>query len=79
MVNGSINFFTDGTKVEIEESRLLGKVLKSLQVDELDIKKLVDGTSNVTYEELKIIFEDMSEQTSHLSTDLEKKLRARKQ
>ena len=74
---------TDGTKIEDEESNLLGIILQKmtlLQVDELDlnIKELLSGTSNLTYEELQIIL-GRTTQTSYLSTDLDQKLRARKQ
>ena len=77
-----IIFFTDGTQIETEESKILGKILPkltSLQVDglDLDIEKLIEGTSTVTYEELQIVL-GRSAQTLYLSTDLEKKLRERK-
>ncbi len=50
-----------------------------LQSDELDliIQKLVDRTSDLTYEELQIIL-GQTAQTSYLSTGLEQMLRARK-
>ncbi len=74
---------TDGTKIEDEESNLLGMILQkvtSLHDDELDlnIKELLSGTSNLTYEELQIIL-GRTTQTLYLSTDLDQKLRARKQ
>ncbi len=77
-----IIFFTDGTQIETEESKILGKILPkltSLQVDglDLDIEKLIEGTSTVTYEELQIVL-GRSAQTLYLSTDLEKKLRESK-
>ncbi|XP_064387520.1 uncharacterized protein LOC135335853 isoform X4 [Halichondria panicea] len=71
----------DGTQIEIEECKILGKILPkltSLQVDglDLDIEKLIGGTSTVTYEELQIVL-SRSAQTLYLSTDLEQKLRER--
>ena len=74
---------TDGTKIEDKESNLLGIILQKVTpplVDEpdLNITELLSGTSNLTYEELQIVL-GRSSQTSYLSTDLEQKLRARKQ
>ncbi len=74
---------TDGTKIEAEESNLLGIILQKvtpLQDEELDlnIKELLSGTSNLTYEELQIVLGGSS-QTSYLSTNLEQKLQTRKQ
>ncbi|XP_064388252.1 uncharacterized protein LOC135336416 isoform X2 [Halichondria panicea] len=71
----------DGTKIEDEESKLLGIILQkvtSLQDGELDlnITELLSGTSNLTYEELQIVL-DRTTQTSYLSTDLEQKLTTR--
>ncbi len=74
---------TDGTKIEADESNLLGMILQKvtpLQDKELDlnIKELLSGTSNLTYEELQIVLGG-SAQTSYLSTNLEQKLQTRKQ
>ncbi len=68
-----IFLYTDGTKIGIKESKLLGTILTSLpnDDDELDI-------GNKTYEELQIIL-GQTPKTSYLSTGLEQRLRARKQ
>ncbi|XP_064392221.1 uncharacterized protein LOC135339913 isoform X4 [Halichondria panicea] len=71
----------DGTKIEVEESNLLGIILQnltSLQDDELDlnIKELLSGTSNLTYEELQIVL-GQTTHTSYLSTGLKQKLKTR--
>ncbi|XP_064407136.1 uncharacterized protein LOC135351980 isoform X2 [Halichondria panicea] len=71
----SARLTVDGTKIEAEESKLLHTILTSMQIDKLDIE-LDSGTSNVTYEELQIIF-GQTLQTSYLSTDLQQRLTAR--
>ncbi len=77
-----VNYFhTDGTKIEAEESNLLGIILQKvtpLQDEEMDlnIKELLSGTSNLTYEELQIV---LGGSASYLSTNLEQKLQTRKQ
>ncbi|XP_064407131.1 uncharacterized protein LOC135351978 isoform X3 [Halichondria panicea] len=71
----SARLTVDGTKIEVEESKLLHTILTSMQIDKLGIE-LDSGTSNVTYEELQIIF-GQTLQTSYLSTDLQQRLTAR--
>ena len=74
-------FYIGGTKLEKDQSQLLGNVLQRLSIDlsekGVDIQKLIDGKSDLVYEELEYLLGNYTS-SKNLSENLRDKLTSRK-
>ena len=72
------NCSLDGELIEKEESKLLGIILRkadiSLAVYGIEVKELVEGESDVTYEEMQYVLKE-NPTTRVLSVDLKEGLK----
>ena len=70
----------DGDQLEEAEARLLGEILKASNVEfnnlGVDIQELLDGQSDLTYEEMQFVMKD-NPTTRILSMNLKQELRSR--
>ena len=70
----------DGDQLEEAEARLLGEILKASNVEfnnlGVDIQELLDGQSDLTYEEMQFVMKE-NPKTRILLTNLKQELRSR--
>ena len=70
----------DGDQLEEAEARLLGEILKASDVEfnnvGVDIQELLDGQSDLTYEEMQFVMKD-NPKTRILSINLKHELQSR--